>query len=266
VLDGAMDPSRSALQLNRDQTAGFETAFTAFAEDCVRRDDCPLGRKRAPAAARRLQGFFKKLDAEPLETGENRELSESLATTAVISAMYDEAAWPQLRGALRSAMDGKGAGLLRLADEYHQRDADGAYANLMFANPAVNCLDLPPAFAGPDEVRTALPSFRKASPVFGAGLAWAALNCTYWPHRATGTPMRIRAEGAAPIVVVGTTRDPATPYGWAQALAGQLTSATLLTYQGDGHTAYGRGSECIDTSINTYLLEGRAPEKGKKCH
>ncbi|MGP3952832.1 alpha/beta hydrolase [Streptomyces sp. 7N604] len=265
VLDGAMDPSLPALTMNRDQTAGFETAFTAFAEDCVQREDCPLGGGSARDAGRRLQGFFKKLDADPVPTGESRRLGESLATTAVIAAMYDEGAWAELRGALQSAMDGDGAGLLKLADLYYERDADGSYENLMFANPAVNCLDLPAAFGGPDDVLKALPSFRQASPVFGTGLAWAAMNCTYWPVQATGRPNRIQAKGAPPIVVVGTTRDPATPYRWAEALAGQLGSGALLTYEGDGHTAYGRGSECIDSTINTYLLEGKAPKDGKRC-
>ncbi|MGP4003410.1 alpha/beta hydrolase [Streptomyces sp. 8N706] len=265
VLDGAMDPSLPALRMNRDQTAGFDTAFTAFAEDCVRRDDCPLGTRSEQEAGRRLQDFFRKLDADPVPTGQDRDLGEALATTGVIAAMYDEGAWAQLRNALRSAMDGDGAGLLGLADAYYERDSGGSYANLMFANPAVNCLDLPPSFGGPDDVRRELPSFRKASTVFGTGFAWAAMNCTYWPVGATGAPRRIEAKGADPIVVVGTTRDPATPYGWAQGLAGQLSSASLLTYEGDGHTAYGRGSDCVDTAINTYLLEGRAPEKGKKC-
>ena len=65
--------------------------------------------------------------------------------------------------------------------------------------------------------------------------------------------------------MVGTTRDPATPYKWAQSLAGQLSSGRLLTYEGDGHTAYGRGSDCIDTAINTYLLDGTPPADGKRC-
>lgn len=104
----------------------------------------------------------------------------------MIAALYDESAWPQLREALSSAMNGDGSGLLSLADSYYEREADGKYANLMFANAAVNCLDQPAAFTGPEAVDTALPSFEKASPVFGAGLAWAALNCTYWPVKATG--------------------------------------------------------------------------------
>ncbi|WP_418958334.1 alpha/beta hydrolase [Streptomyces tritici] len=265
VLDGAMDPSLPAAELNRDQTAGFETAFQAFAADCVEVADCPLGTGSPQAATARMRAFFRELDAKPVPTGEGRELGEALATTGVIAAMYDEAAWPQLREALTRAMDGEGAALLALADSYYEREADGTYSNLMYANAAVNCLDLPPAFAGPAEAQKAVPSFEKASPVFGRGLAWAALTCTYWPAPATGRPHRITAEGAPPLLVVGTTRDPATPYKWARSLAAQLSSGVLLTYDGDGHTAYGRGSDCIDTAINAYLLEGTPPPAGKRC-
>ncbi|MGR8009185.1 alpha/beta hydrolase [Streptomyces hypolithicus] len=265
VLDGAMDPSLPARDLNRDQTAGFETAFQSFAADCVERKDCPLGTGTPAEAGKRLKRFFDEVDAKPVLTGESRRLGESLATIGVIAAMYDESAWAEAREGLTRAMDGDGAGLLALADTYYERSSDGGYANLMSANAAVNCLDLPSAFSGPDAVRASLPDFEKASPVFGEGLAWASLNCSYWPAKPTGTPHRIEAKGAAPIVVVGTIRDPATPYKWAQSLAGQLDSGTLLTYDGDGHTAYGRGSDCIDTAINTYLLEGTPPKGAKKC-
>ncbi|WNI24041.1 alpha/beta hydrolase [Streptomyces sp. ITFR-16] len=265
VLDGAIDPSLSSVEMNRGQTAGFETAFQSFAADCVKKADCPLGTTSAEDAATALKQLFTDLDAKPIDTGETRKLTESLATTGVIAAMYDESAWPQLREALTAAQKGDGSGLLALADSYYEREPNGTYTNLMYANAAVNCLDLPPAFASSQAVTEALPSFEKASPVFGKGFAWAALNCAYWPVRATGTARPVKAEGAAPIVVVGTTRDPATPYAWARALADQLASGTLLTYEGDGHTAYGRGSDCIDTAINTYLLEGTPPPAGKKC-
>ncbi|MQY36229.1 Carboxylesterase B [Streptomyces sp. RB17] len=270
VLDGAMDPSLDARQMNLDQTAGFETAFQAFAKDCVRHSDCPLGSSGTTPAqvGDHLRAFFRKLDAHPIQAGDadGRKLGESLATTGVIAAMYDQGTWEQLREALTSAMKkNDGAGLLALSDSYYERDADGHYSNLMMANAAVNCLDLPPAFTGPEQVDKALPAFEKASPVFGDGLAWASLNCAYWPVKATGEPHRIEAKGAAPIVVVGTTRDPATPYRWARSLAHQLSSSRLLTYAGDGHTAYGRGSSCIDTAINTYLLAGTPPTEGKRC-
>ncbi|WP_326694307.1 alpha/beta hydrolase [Streptomyces sp. NBC_01766] len=265
VLDGAMDPSLSSLEMNRDQTAGFETAFQSFAADCIKHKNCPLGTASTADASHRLEAFFSRLDAKPVPTGQSRPLTESLATTGVISAMYDETSWPDLRTALTQAMSGNGAGLLALSDSYYERSGDGKYANLMYANAAVNCLDLPPAFTAPASVTKALPSFEKASPVFGRGFAWAALNCAYWPVPATGRAHRIEAKGAAPIVVVGTIRDPATPYKWAKSLAAQLSSGTLLTYDGDGHTAYGRGSTCIDTAINTYLLDGTPPKNGKQC-
>ncbi|MFI2436552.1 alpha/beta hydrolase [Streptomyces sp. NPDC018693] len=270
VLDGAVDPSLPARRLNLDQTQGFETAFRSFAKDCVQQPDCPLGGPGTTPdqVGRSLRAFFDRLDARPLPTGDpdGRTLGESLATTGVIAAMYDESAWPQLRDALTAAMrDNDGAGLLLLSDSYYERDPEGDYANLMSANAAVNCLDLPPAFDTPDEVRRALPAFAKASPVFGEGFAWAALNCAYWPVAATGEPQRIEAKGAAPIIVVGTTRDPATPYRWAQGLSDQLSSGRLLTYDGDGHTAYGRGSACVDSTINAYLLRGTPPTDGKRC-
>ncbi|MBA4863856.1 alpha/beta fold hydrolase [Streptomyces sp. PSKA54] len=270
VLDGAMDPTLAARQLNEEQTAGFETAFRSFAEDCVKHQDCPLGGPgtTAEAAGKNLKAFFQQLDAAPLAGGstDGRRLTESLATIGVIAAMYDEGSWGQLRGALTAAMKEKdGTSLLALADSYYERGEKGSYSNLMFANAAVNCLDLPAAFTSPEQVEQSLPAFEKASPVFGEGLAWSSLNCAYWPVPPTGKAHRIEATGAAPIVVVGTTRDPATPYRWAEALADQLSSGRLLTYEGDGHTAYGRGSECVDSAINRYLIEGTAPKDGTRC-
>ena len=114
-------------------------------------------------------------------------------------------------------------------------------------------------------MRAVAPLLREGVPRLrrGPGLGLAELRVL--AGQATGEPHRIEAKGAAPIVVVGTTRDPATPYRWAQSLASQLSSGTLLTYDGDGHTAYGRGSTCIDSAINRYLLRGTPPRTGKRC-
>ena len=264
VLDGAMDPSLTALQLDSQQAGGFETAFNAFARDCVSRSGCPLGRTASEADSR-LNTLFTSLNTKPLATGQPRKLDEALGMTGVIAAMYDQEQWPQLRAALSQAENGNGAGLLALSDQYYERDPSGQYSNLMYANAAVDCLDLPSAATDPQQVEQQLPTYESASPQFGASLAWSGLTCAYWPVKATGTPHTIPAKGAAPILVVGTTRDPATPYAWAQALAAQLDSGTLLTYNGDGHTAYARGSSCVDSAVNTYLLTGRTPAKGTVC-
>ncbi|WP_432090730.1 alpha/beta hydrolase [Streptomyces sp. NRRL F-5630] len=268
VLDGAMDPSIGSRRLSLEEAAGFETAFRAFLRDCARREDCPLPATEA-AANHTLAAFLAALDRTPLRTDDGkRRLTEAQATTGIIAALYTEAAWPALRQALGEASgSGKdGTTLLSMSDAYYERGANGHYSPLMAANAAVNCLDAPPAFTGPAAVRAALPDFEKASPVFGRALAWTALNCADWPHPATGTPHRVTAPGAPPIVVVGTTRDPATPYRWARSLAAQLTSGHLLTYDGDGHTAFNRGSTCVDTTLTTYLLAGTPPTPRTTCH
>ncbi|MFG2912763.1 alpha/beta hydrolase [Kitasatospora sp. NPDC048298] len=265
VLDGAMDPALDSVTGNRTQAGGFETAWAAFAQDCARREGCPLGRTEQQVGER-LTALLAGVRAAPLPTtGGGRPLTESQATTGVIQAMYADFLWPELRTALADAEAGDGTGLLRLSDDYYGREADGSYPNLMFANTAVNCLDLPAPFGGPEDVQRAVPEFERVSPHFGRDMAWMALTCAYWPVRATGAAHTIRAAGAAPIVVIGTTRDPATPYAWAQSLAGQLESGRLLTFDGDGHTAYGRHSACVDGAVNRFLLAGEAPEQGKRC-
>ncbi|MFD5461510.1 alpha/beta hydrolase [Kitasatospora sp. NPDC127059] len=265
VLDGAMDPALDSVTGNRTQAGGFETAWAAFAGDCAKREDCPLGRTEQQVGDR-LTALFATVHAQPLPTTDHgRRLTEAQATTGVVQAMYAEFLWPKLRTALTDAEAGDGTGLLKLSDAYYGREADGSYPNLMFANTAVNCLDLPAPFRSPEDVQRAVPDFEKASPHFGRDMAWMALTCAYWPVRATGAAHTIRAAGAAPIVVVGTTRDPATPYDWARSLAGQLESGRLLTYDGDGHTAYGGRSACVDGAVNRFLLTGEAPEQGKRC-
>ncbi|MFJ2777327.1 MULTISPECIES: alpha/beta hydrolase [unclassified Kitasatospora] len=265
VLDGAMDPSLDSLDGNLTQAGGFETAWAAFAKDCAKHEDCPLGRTEQQVGEQ-LTALFKSLDTQPLVTPDSgRLLTESRATTGVIQAMYADFLWPDLRAALAEAKAGDGTGLLKLSDSYYGRRPDGSYPNLMFANTAVNCLDLPAPFTGPAEAQQAVPAFERTSPHFGRDMAWMALTCTYWPVKATGAAHTVRAAGAPPIVVVGTTRDPATPYAWAQSLAGQLQSGHLLTYDGDGHTAYGRQNACVDDAVNAYLLGGGPPEKGKRC-
>ena len=265
VLDGAMNPSLTALQMDSQQAGGFETAFDAFARDCVARSGCPVGSTTIAAADRKLDELFTSLDAKPLPTGQPRALDEALGMTGVIAAMYDQEQWPQLRSALSQAEAGDGAGLLALSDQYYERDSSGHYSNLMYANAAVNCLDLPAAATDPKQVEQQLSGYEQASPQFGASLAWSGLTCAYWPVKPTGMQHTIPAKGAGPILVVGTTRDPATPYAWAQGLAAQLESGTLLTYNGDGHTAYARGDQCIDSAVNTYLLTDRPPAKGTVC-
>ncbi|MFJ8742478.1 alpha/beta hydrolase [Embleya sp. NPDC127516] len=264
VLDGAMDPSQSPTAANKVQGGGFETALAAFLDNCVDGGSCSLGATRE-AGLTRIRGLLQQLDARPLPGDATRKVTESIATTGILSPLYSKEQWPALRQALDAAQRGDGEPLLELNDQYYERGQDGKYSNLMSANAAVNCLDAPPAATSRADVERDLPGYLADSPTFGRNLAWAGLTCASWPVPPTGKPHPIKAEGAAPILVVGTTRDPATPYVWSQSLAAQLASGNLLTYDGDGHTAFGRGSNCVDRTVVDYLTQGTVPTKPKTC-
>ncbi len=99
---------------------------------------------------------------------------------------------------------------------------------------------------------------------FGPYLAWGGLLCAQWPALPTRIPRVIAATGAPPIVVVGTTADPATPYVWAEKLVDQLDSAVLLTRTGTGHVAY-LANSCVRARLDAYFVDGRLPDTSTPC-
>ncbi|HEU4677007.1 MAG TPA: alpha/beta fold hydrolase [Motilibacteraceae bacterium] len=265
VLDGALDPTSSTEEVNREQALGFETALTSFVDDCLRRPDCPLPGPRQAALAE-VGRILDRADAKPLSSDTGRPVTQALAVLGVVASLYDQSnGWPLLRQGLSEAKTGVGTTLLLLADFYSDRNEDGTYAsNSNDVIYAVSCLDKK-ATGDLATLRADAASFTKVAPRFGAYLAWSSLPCAYWPAPPTDTPHPIRAAGSGPIVVVGTLRDPATPYVWAKNLAGELANGHLLTWDGDGHTAYRRGSSCIDAAVDAYYLQGTVPPAGKTC-
>lgn len=266
VLDGPVPPSLTSRQLGLGQARGFQAELTRFITDCVIHPDCPLGND-VTAAEKKLADFFASTDVHPLPTGSGRMLDEALAKTGVLVTMYGSPrTWPLLRKVLAMAMAGDGRGLLELSDLYYQRDPEtGRYSNESEANVAINCLDHPDPVQSVTDVRAELPAYRQASPLIGASFAWSDLTCAYWPVPPKSQPHPVHYAGAPPILVVGTTHDPATPYPDAQLMAQQLGAAVLLTYNGDGHTAYGRGSTCIDGAVDAYLVQATVPAPGAVC-
>jgi len=264
VLDGAVDPTMSGLDMGLGQAAGFEQATREYVQYCIDEGDCPLG-SDIDAGMAGITAFLDELDANPipLDGDVAGELTEGWGVLGVIVAMYDEAGWPILTTALRSAQAGDASLLMYLANIYAGRTADGSYdGNSMQAITAVNCLDrAAEPIADPDEV---LAQFEEVAPTFGRYLAGEGA-CAYWPVEAQTVLEDYDAEGAAPILVIGTTRDPATPYEWAVSLAETLSSGVLLTYDGDGHTAYGRSNDCIDDAVDAYLVDGTVPQDGLTC-
>ncbi|MEI9907394.1 MAG: alpha/beta hydrolase [Actinomycetota bacterium] len=151
-----------------------------------------------------------------------------------------------------------------MSDDYTQRDLDGTYANNETdASFVIDCLDWQGA-KSTTEISSSSKLFAKEAPVFGPYLAYAGLSCQFFPALST-IRQPIKLIKTTPIVIIGTTRDPATPYVWAQALHKAIANSSLISLNGDGHTGYGHGSTCVDSAVDAYFLYGKVPKKELLC-
>ncbi|WKX72460.1 alpha/beta hydrolase [Streptomyces sp. XD-27] len=267
VLDAVVDPTEDPVTGSIAQAKGFQLALENYMKDCAKQGRlCPTG-KGGAAGSQKIVALLNKLDKKPLETEDGRKLTQELALTGIGAALYDKEAWQYLTIALNEAMRaGKGNTLLLLADSYLSRDDQGRYANIQAANRAINCVDDKQRYTVED-VRAKLPEFRKASPVFGESMAWGMTSCTGWPAAGKTEHPEVSAKGSAPILVIGNTGDPATPYEGARKMAKELGDGVGIevTLKGEGHGGYNSGNSCLKQAVDAYLLEGKVPASGTTC-
>jgi len=265
VFDGALDPSLNYEGVGAGQARGFDRALRAYLEYCLDREACPLSGS-VDSALDELQEFFEDLNDHPLPTHDSaRDLNGEFAMSGLIVTLYSRDSWPMLTMALGAAMrDRDGAMLLSFADLSADREEDGTYIPGTEAFTAINCLDYSPD-PDVDAMRKDAAELEEISPFFGPVLAYGGASCAEWPYDAKRTPAPLAAAGSDEILVIGTTRDPATPYEWAVAMDEQLENSTLLTFDGDGHTAYGNGNTCIAEVVDDYLINGETPPADTTC-
>jgi len=267
VLDGVAPGSLTLEQSFYQQGVAYDDSLRRFIADCLHQSDCPLTGTVANGIAR-IQKFLNDLDAKPIPAGPGRVLAEGLATPGIYYALYSgRDGWPGLRSSLTSAFAGDGSGLIGNVDAVYGRQPDGTYVgNLFPAFYAITCTDTP-ELGGPPHIAALAREWKKTAPVFGESDAWSLLPCWHWAPVGTSKPALpvFHATGSAPILLVATTHDPATPYAGGVEVSKELDNATLLAYDSDGHTAYRRGSTCIDTAVDAYLIQGTAPPHGTRC-
>nr|WP_206025380.1 alpha/beta hydrolase [Micromonospora zingiberis] len=259
VLDGAVDPRQSLVEGSESQAKGFERAFDNFTRWCAANAArCPI----APDARAAVISAIDKAKVSPARSADGREATAGWVFYAVISSLYTETGWQELARAIDQLEAGNPEGVFRLADNYTDRDENGHYSNLFDANSAINCADEEER-PGLDRIRQLQSQWRAQYPLFGPALANGLISCTEWPGGSDPYPTG-RADGAPPILVVGTTGDPATPYEQTPALAEMLGVGRVLTWEGEGHTAYPQ-TPCITEAVDAYLIDLTVPAEGKRC-
>ncbi|MEU9744098.1 alpha/beta hydrolase [Streptomyces niveus] len=267
VFDAVVDPDQSSEQGSLGQAKGFQLALTNFAKDCVSRGDaCKLPGSTPKEIENFVVELLDQLDKKPIAGLGDRKLTETQATNGIAQTLYSKEYWPLLEQGLDEADGGSGALLLVLSDAMNGRNEKGQYSNIQAANAAVNCVDSKQRYTLA-QTKAKLPEFRKVSPVFGDFLGWGLLGCSEWPVPGEWEKPDVSAPGAAPILVIGNTGDPATPYEGARAMAKALGDGVgvELTYEGQGHGAYNAGSACVQNAVNGYLLDGKVPKAGTVC-
>ena len=265
VLDGALDPEQTTVQRTVDQSAGFQQAFDAFAADCAKEPNCPLGQDPARATAN-FQAITRPLMDRPAPAdGGARTLSYPDAVTGTIQALYLSDFWPLLTRGLSTLASGDGTILMRLADMYNDRDQDGHYGNGIEAFVAISCVDEERITDRAEQAEL----IRRSNEVApfrddGHGVVPALDPCAFWPAPPTSEPHVPQVQGLPPTLTVSVTGDPATPYQAGVDLAKAL-SGSLLSVEGAQHTAALQGNTCVDDIVSAYLIDLRLPPEGARC-
>ncbi|HEY4409276.1 MAG TPA: alpha/beta hydrolase [Acidimicrobiia bacterium] len=258
VLDGPIDPSLTLDQMTHAQAVGFEGALHSFFTWCDATAACHW-RPANPDRTAAFNALMDRVRQQPLKASGNRIVGVDTFVSGVMSRLTARSKWPSLGDALAAAERSDGSPLATLASNYQNAGA----SNAADARQSILCLDHP-APTNPDDYPALADASKADAPVFGPVFTWAALSCGVWPVPATLTPKPVRAAGSPPILVVGTTGDPATPQGWAKALAGQLEHGVLVLRQGAEHVAY-YYSACVRGIVDRYIVDGRPPASGTVC-
>jgi len=261
VLDGAIDPHATPVQQSLTQAVGFDNALDAFIKDCLQIETCPLPKD---ATKQYFTDLFDSVAKKPLTTRSKRIATESLVVLGTASSLYDnQSGWPMLRIALKQAKTGNGFMFLTLADAYTGRQLNGTYpTNEGDSGFVIDCLDWKDGRSNEQIEQDAL-MFKAQAPVFGPYLAYSGISCKSF--KGIKQPIKINQIKTIPIIVIGTLRDPATPYSWAVALHKLITNSLLITLDGDGHTGHGRGSVCVDKTVDSYFITGKIPATDQRC-
>jgi pimeloyl-ACP methyl ester carboxylesterase len=257
VLDSVIDPSLTLSQMTLGQAEGFESTLGSFFTWCSGSSACPWAEGSDPTSTLLALIAKSRTDAAP---GPGQEAAgPGEIYDALLEGLYAPTDYATLGDALAQDAAGQGDGVVAMADHYAQ---DGS-SNGSDAAEAIDCADHP-APSGLSAYNALAFEFSAEAPVFGPLLSWGEAACSVWPVPPSREPANVTAPGSPPILVIGTTQDPATPYAWAVHVAKELSHGVLLTHDGDDHVSYFY-SACVRADAQTYLVNLSTPPVGRVC-
>jgi pimeloyl-ACP methyl ester carboxylesterase len=273
VLDGAIDPDEyvaDPVALSTEQAAAFEGALDRFLAACAADQVACSGFGGGdPAAA------YDDLLARTAErslpadgyTADPRPVTADDIRAVTVRLLYAKQAWGLLAAALAEGAAGDGSLLRAIVHQVvDPREPDGSPDPAGDRFAAISASER----EWPRDVDSYLERGAREwaeFPHFWASFAYSEIGYALWPVRdddAYGGPFTV-APSSATTLVVGTTNDPATPYAGAVDLVAEQGNARLLTMDGDGHTAHGGNSACIDSAVEAYVVDLRLPPEGTVC-
>jgi pimeloyl-ACP methyl ester carboxylesterase len=272
VFDGPENPwDSSPLGTGDQQTVAFEDELDDYLRSCLAGKaaalagaDCPFSGS-LHSAEQTLERWLTSADAHPIQNSDGRYLDGNTLATAIEEAMYSTRSWPDLTEALNEVKTGGAEEAFILADYYNWRDTNGSYEdNNTLANTAINCLEYGHAF-DPLGDAVHLKKLIRDAPVLGPYNAYGDITCSGWKVGPAPFPEPFSASSSGPLLMVATTGDPATPYEEALDLSKQLVNSHLVTFKGEGHTAYDQGHSCVDKAVDNYLVAGTVPASDPEC-
>ena len=260
VLDGVVDPTQNLSEWLADQTVAIDASIRRALDACDDEPACPLDDPQAD-----FDELQRRVESAPIRSGDDDasggddkadRLGPARFETGAVFASYEPAVWPDLWAAIADGLDGDGTAMSDLASQYYDLGGYTAYA-------AVECIDSEHP-TGPEEYRAFADNLRALSPRIGGSVANELLPCAFWPTPPTSIIGEVNGDGGPPVLVLGNRGDAATPYENSTKVASMLSDGHLVSYDGEGHTGYGR-SACVDDAVLAYLVDLEVPPSDPNC-
>lgn len=260
VLDGITDLTIEPEKLAIEQSLGFESAVNSFFEYC-KRERCTFSGSRDPKQA--YLDIMKKVKDSPIASRTDATLTLGPAHLDVGVAQYlysGENGWKILDRGLTEINRGVATTILDGFSQYTGRSAEGKYDGKYISFLSIGCSD--GKIGDTERMFDMADDLREEAPIFGASGILLGLPCALWPDNENNLSesFKLDVKDSNPIVIIGTTGDPATPVQWSRNVAKQIENSVFIEKVGEGHTIYGNGDLCIDNAVNNYFLTGVKPK------